>query len=136
MNQQLEDLMHKAGLTAQGCWDEMDQYDRAAIMKFAELIVEECLEIVEDEDDGSRDTLAVRWAMHRMKKHFGFEERKQIGWIEREEGFYKLYEPPKGSVVTRTFVLCRYCSEAIYHCTGPKSDAVCFACYNKDPEMR
>lgn len=42
--------------------------------KFAELIVRECLEIVEDEDDGSQDTLAVRWAMHRIKKHFGVEE--------------------------------------------------------------
>ena len=41
--------------------------------KFAELIVGECLEIVEDEDDGSQDTLAVRWAMHRIRKHFGVE---------------------------------------------------------------
>ena len=42
--------------------------------KFAELIVRECLEIVEDEDDGSQDTLAVRWAMHKIRKHFGVEE--------------------------------------------------------------
>ena len=42
--------------------------------KFAELIVRECLEIVEDEDDGSADTKSVRWAMIRIKKHFGVEE--------------------------------------------------------------
>ena len=42
--------------------------------KFAELIVAECLDIVEDEDDGSVDTKAVRWAMIRIKKHFGVEE--------------------------------------------------------------
>lgn len=36
--------------------------------------VKECLDIVEDEDDGSTDTLAVRWAMHRIKKRFGVEE--------------------------------------------------------------
>ena len=42
--------------------------------QFAELIVRECLEIVEDEDDGSQDTLAVRWAMHRIRKHFGVTE--------------------------------------------------------------
>ena len=42
--------------------------------KFAELIVGECLELVEDEDDGSQDTLAVRWAMHRIRKHFGVKE--------------------------------------------------------------
>ena len=42
--------------------------------KFAELIVEECLYIVEGEDDGSADTKSVRLAMLRMKKHFGVEE--------------------------------------------------------------
>lgn len=38
-------LMYEAGLTAQGCWDQMDQYDRAAILKFAELIVRECADV-------------------------------------------------------------------------------------------
>lgn len=64
------------------------------------------------------------------------EERKQIGWIEREEGFYKLYAPPKGSIVTHAFILCKYCNGAIYHCMGPKYDAVCFDCYEKEPELR
>ena len=41
-----DDLMYRAGLTAQGCWDEMDEYDRNAIQKFAELIVRECAEMV------------------------------------------------------------------------------------------
>jgi hypothetical protein len=43
MNNRLEDLMYQAGLTAQGCWDEMDGYDHTAIEKFAELIVQECI---------------------------------------------------------------------------------------------
>ena len=43
MNDKLEDLMYQAGLTAQGCWDEMDGYDHGAIEKFAELIVQECI---------------------------------------------------------------------------------------------
>jgi hypothetical protein len=42
--------------------------------KFAELIVEECLYIVEGEDDSSADTKSVRLAMIRMKQHFGVEE--------------------------------------------------------------
>ena len=42
MNNRLEELMYQAGLTAQGCWDEMDGYDHEAIEKFAELIVQEC----------------------------------------------------------------------------------------------
>jgi hypothetical protein len=43
MNTQFEELMYQAGLTAQGCWDEMDGYAHAAIEKFAELIVKECI---------------------------------------------------------------------------------------------
>ena len=73
MNDKFDTLLYESGLTAQGCWDQMDEYDRSAIMKFAELIVRDCLEIVEDEDDGSVDTRPVRWAMHRIKKHFGVE---------------------------------------------------------------
>jgi nucleoside phosphorylase len=42
--------------------------------KFAELIVRECMDICEDEDDGSIDTKSVRLAMIRIKKHFGVEE--------------------------------------------------------------
>ena len=64
------------------------------------------------------------------------EIRNHIGYIEREEGFYKLYSPPKDSIVTHAFILCKYCNGAIYHCMGPKYDAVCFTCYDKDPELR
>ena len=64
------------------------------------------------------------------------EKREHIGYIDREEGFYKLYAPPKGSIVTHAFILCKYCDGAIYHCMGPKYDAVCFDCYEKDPELR
>ena len=64
------------------------------------------------------------------------EEREHIGWIEREEGFYKLYAPPRGSIVTQAFIHCKYCRGSIYHCMGPKYDAVCLKCYEKDPELR
>lgn len=40
-DEQLEDLMYRAGLTAQGCWDSMDQYAREAIMDFARLVAAE-----------------------------------------------------------------------------------------------
>ena len=45
MNERIEELMYQSGLTAQGCWDEMDEYDRTAILKFSELIIQECIEI-------------------------------------------------------------------------------------------
>ena len=65
MNSRLEDLMYRAGLTAQGCWDSMDDYDHKAIEKFAQLIVEECCQKLEN--DGM-----VEVAME-IKEHFGIK---------------------------------------------------------------
>ena len=70
MNSRMEDLMYESGLTAQGCWDQMPEYDRAAIEKFAQLIVQECctrmaLEIMDHYvDDAVKNTY----------EHFGIEE--------------------------------------------------------------
>lgn len=64
------------------------------------------------------------------------EDQEHIGYIEREEGFYKLYAPPKDRIVTQAFILCRYCGGTIYHCGGPKHDAVCLNCYETDPDLR
>lgn len=41
--------MYQSGLTASGCWDKMDDYDHKAIEKLAELIVQECAGLVENE---------------------------------------------------------------------------------------
>lgn len=60
-------------------------------------------------------------------------DREHIGYTEREEGFYKLYAPPRGSIVTQAFILCKYCDGAIHPCGGPKYDAVCTSCYAKGP---
>jgi hypothetical protein len=38
----LDKLMYESGLTADGSFGDMDQYDQEAIMRFAELIVHEC----------------------------------------------------------------------------------------------
>ena len=45
MNARIEDLLYRAGLTASGCWDELDDYAKQGIEKFAELIVLECAEL-------------------------------------------------------------------------------------------
>ena len=66
MNDQIKKLMLEAGYAAP------EIAGRAR--KLSELIVEECLYIVEGEDDGSADTKSVRLAMIRMKQHFGVEE--------------------------------------------------------------
>ena len=67
MNERLEDLMYRAGLTAQGCWDNMDQYDREAIEKFAQLIIRECADIERMNQHQYEST-----GMY-VLKHFGVE---------------------------------------------------------------
>ena len=70
MNSKLDDLMYQAGLTAQGSWDEMDSYDREAVIKLAELIVRECAGIVEDAVN-HRDPASTY--VDKIKQHFGVE---------------------------------------------------------------
>ena len=69
MNDKLEELMYHAGLTAQGCWDEMDDYDHEAIEKFAELIVRECAKIADIADENK-----CEWIGGNILTHFGVEE--------------------------------------------------------------
>ena len=57
------------------CWDpRIDGRLHFDQEMFAELIVEECLDILDDEDDGSHDGRSVRIAAIRIKKLFGVEE--------------------------------------------------------------
>lgn len=75
MNKRIQELRFQA-------WDYVascdDQYSKSATdlfeEKFAELIVRECLDILDDEDDGSTDTKSVRIAAYCIKKNFGVEE--------------------------------------------------------------
>jgi hypothetical protein len=73
MNERIGDLMYRAGLTAQGCWDEMDAYDRKAIMTLAELVVQECSELTLDHKN---DDYYNGWLDYRdeIKRHFGVQE--------------------------------------------------------------
>lgn len=51
MNKRIENLLYQSGLTAQGCWDKFDEYDKQALTKLAELIVKECAEICLEAND-------------------------------------------------------------------------------------
>jgi len=68
MNERIRQLAEQAG------WDSHHSKFDTRIEKFAELIVEECLDILEDEDNGELDTRSVRIAAIRIKKLFGVEE--------------------------------------------------------------
>jgi len=71
MNEKFDELMYRAGLTAQGCWDSMDDYDRETILKFAELIVQECIDTV---SDCSVEYCTRPQIVNEIKEHFGVEE--------------------------------------------------------------
>ena len=77
MNERIDKLMYHAGLTAQGCWDEMDEYDRKAIEKFAELIVKECVDIcnkVYFENYPDAEDFERSQEGDAIQNHFGVEE--------------------------------------------------------------
>jgi hypothetical protein len=79
MNSRLEDLMYRAGLTAQGCWDSMDDYDRKAIEKFADLIIQDCLLALEPDSmapaiDYDVEEKFYRRSAKKIRQHFGVGE--------------------------------------------------------------
>ena len=76
MNKRLDDLMYASGLIAQGCWDEMDEYAKQAIERFAKSIVQECISSV-----GSQADKAY------LKKHFGLPVESDIVYPAVEESW-------------------------------------------------
>ena len=82
MNERIEHCLYQAGLTAQGCWDELDDYARQGIEKFAELIVRECAVYCEghilpkgmaEENDLNYNDGVMDCAIG-LLQHFGVEE--------------------------------------------------------------
>jgi hypothetical protein len=79
MNERIEHCLYLSGLTAQGCWDELDVYARQGIEKFALLIVQECAEVCASiaavragyNDADGRDTADS--CGDQIKEHFGVE---------------------------------------------------------------
>ncbi len=85
MNERIKELQKAAGIQAVRTLMREDDNTEVKLMlteaqlaKFAELIVRECADICEDEDDGSIDTKSVRLAMIRIKKHFGINSSDNI----------------------------------------------------------
>lgn len=75
-NEVLEQLMYESGITAQGCWDQFDDYDRRAIMTLAGLVVRECIKACESTRDLAWTTPLkqdeqVTACVLAIKNHFG-----------------------------------------------------------------
>lgn len=66
-------LHYDSGLVAQGCWDQLDEYDRAAIVRFGDLIVQKCIDTLEQRfmGDLNREDLEVRACVDALKQKFG-----------------------------------------------------------------
>ena len=67
MNERIQELILEAGII---------HYEEGGdlLETFAELILRECLDILDDEDDCDADGRSVRIAAIRIKKLFGVEE--------------------------------------------------------------
>lgn len=44
-NEAIDDIIYESGLIAQGCWDEMDSYDKEAIILAIKLTAQRCCDI-------------------------------------------------------------------------------------------
>lgn len=69
-----EELHYHSGLVAQGCWDELDEYDREAIQRFGDLVVKECIEAIQMKlSRGKRDDhyRGMVEAIELIKEKFG-----------------------------------------------------------------
>jgi hypothetical protein len=68
MNQErIDDLLYEAGLTADGCWDQLDEYDRNAILRYGELMVKEVINV---QESMLRNGYSVWHLSDQIKKHF------------------------------------------------------------------
>ena len=73
MNEIIEHCMYESGLTADGCWNELDDYAKESIERFAVLIVRECCEAVRDEIQYQDSYDMADDVINSVKKHFGVE---------------------------------------------------------------
>lgn len=68
MNEKIKELALQAG------GSHYPDVGGKTLEKFAELVIQECLDILDDEDDCDADGRSVRIAAIRIKKLFGVEE--------------------------------------------------------------
>jgi len=49
VNELIEHCMYESGLTADGCWNELDDYAKEAIERFAKLLFEKTVQELADQ---------------------------------------------------------------------------------------
>ena len=77
MNERIQELAVQAEEYADSIVDEGGEFHPAYTKKFAELIVRECVKVVDDmsdPEDSERYFWAIQNASQKIKEHFGVEE--------------------------------------------------------------
>ena len=73
----MDDLLYESGLTAQGCWDELDNYAKECIIKFGRMIVSETIDELCTQMDkhGIHLSNLPTWykCMEKTEEHFGVD---------------------------------------------------------------
>lgn len=85
-------LHYHSGLVAQGCWSDLDDYDREAIERFGDLIVKEHIKLLRQEwyelndaevtgEESARDIgfrvgqkAGINAMIAKINEHFGIDE--------------------------------------------------------------
>ena len=62
MNNHIDELLYRSGLTAQGCWDELDQYARDAIVRAIEMTAQDCSDMCMSQAD--RKNIRKSFGLH------------------------------------------------------------------------
>jgi len=71
VNQVIEFCLYESGLTAQGCWDELDDYAKESIERFAKLIVREsCYKLMAMHENVNGDHNYYHHASVQLTNHF------------------------------------------------------------------
>lgn len=66
--ERIDHLMYKSGLLADGSWDQMDRYDKDCIEKLVHLVIQDCIDILEE---GTKTQMTSQGGADRIKLHFG-----------------------------------------------------------------
>ena len=69
MNERIKELMKQAGTDSSGKWMGLEHAE-----KFAELIIQECLDQLHVSDWDEDYDKGIYWSREQIKNHFGVEE--------------------------------------------------------------
>jgi hypothetical protein len=68
-SEHFEQLLYESGLTAQGSWDQMDQYDREAIQHLYAMAIQDCINNVTAWERDSRNHIS-----HLLRQHYQIDQ--------------------------------------------------------------